>query len=154
MSGAERTKKPRPAIPADGLSIADAARYSGVSVHTLRYYERAGLLATIPARTSGGTRRYYAEDLKWIRVCTRLRATGMSTALIRRYAELVQAGAGNEQERLEIFEAHRAKVLEQLAVLTENLSLIDHKIDVYQRRIAEGDADTLWSTTRAAVTSG
>jgi DNA-binding transcriptional MerR regulator len=48
------------------LSIAEAAHRSGVSVYTLRYYERAGLMATVPERTTGGSRRYHAADLKWI----------------------------------------------------------------------------------------
>ena len=63
--------------PQAGLSIAEAARRTGVSVHTLRYYERAGLVVTAVGRTHGGRRRYQQEDLTWITVCTRLRATGM-----------------------------------------------------------------------------
>ena len=106
------------------------------------------MMPTPPARTTGGTRRYHAAELEWIRVCTRLRATGMPTGLIRRYVELVRAGPGNEHQRLELLESHRAQVLAQLATLTENLELIDHKIDAYRRRVADGDADDLWSTPR------
>lgn len=131
-----------------GLSIAEAARRTGVTAHTLRYYERAGLVVTRVDRTAGGSRRYHDLDLKWIKVCTKLRATGMPIKTIRRYAELVAAGAGNEQERLELMEAHRAEVLAQLAALQENLELIDHKIDVYRGRVAAGDADQLWAPTR------
>src|SRR5216683_3533598 len=83
-----------------GLSIAEAARRTGVSAHTLRYYERAGLVVTPVDRTAGGRRRYREPDLVWITVCTRLRATGMPIKTIRRYAQLVSAGPGNEQERL------------------------------------------------------
>ena len=79
-------------VPPGGLSIAEAARRTGVSVHTLRYYERAGLVVTPIDRTAGGRRRYHGLDLKWITVCTRLRATGMPIKTIRRYAELVSAG--------------------------------------------------------------
>ena len=107
----------RPDPPA-GLSIAEAARRTGVSVHTLRYYERAGLVVTAVDRTSGGRRRYHQLDLDWIVICTRLRATGMPIRTIRRYAELVSAGPGNEQERLALLEAHRAEVTAKLARTT------------------------------------
>jgi DNA-binding transcriptional MerR regulator len=137
---------PRPARPArcdpeGGLSIAEAARHTGVSAHTLRYYERAGLVVTTVERTDGGWRRYQQQDLNWIIVCTKLRAAGMPIKTIRRYAQLVAAGHGNEQERLALMEAHRADVTAKLAALQENLELIDHKIDVYRGRIAAGDAD-------------
>jgi DNA-binding transcriptional MerR regulator len=134
-----------------GVSIAEAARRTGVSVHTLRYYERAGLVVTEVDRTAGGRRRYRQLDLDWITVCTRLRATGMPIKGIRRYAELVAAGHGNERERLELLQAHRADVLAHLAELQQNLQLIDHKIDVYRGRMAAGDADRLWAPRPDAV---
>jgi len=133
-----------------GLSIAEAARRTGVSVHTLRYYERAGLVVTPVDRTHSGRRRYQDEDLKWISICTKLRATGMPIKGIRRYAQLVSAGPGNEQERLAVLEAHRADVTAKLAEVQESLKLIDHKIDVYRGRLDAGDADQLWAPTRPA----
>src|SRR6516165_203870 len=136
--------------PRAGMSIAEAARRTGVSVHTLRYYERAGLVVTAVGRTAGGRRRYHQLDLDWIVVCTRLRATGMPIRTIRRYAQLVSAGPGNEQERLALLEGHRADVTCRLAELQESLKLIDHKIDVYRGRVAAGDADQLWAPKRLA----
>ena len=136
--------------PRAGLSIAEAARRTGVSVHTLRYYERAGLVVTAVDRTTSGRRRYHQLDLDWIVICTRLRATGMPIRTIRRYAELVSAGPGNEQERLVLLEAHRAEVTARLARTREHLKLIDHKIAVYRGRLAAGDADRLWAPSRLA----
>ncbi|MCX5535581.1 MerR family transcriptional regulator [Streptomyces sp. NBC_00006] len=133
------------AIPAAGVSIAEAARRTGVSVHTLRYYERAGLVVSPVDRTSTNRRRYRELDLKWIVICTKLRATGMPIRGIRVYAELVAAGPGNEAERLALLEAHRAEVLAKLAETRENLKMIDHKIDVYRDSMAAGEADRLWA---------
>ena len=65
---------------------------------------------------------------------TRLRATGMPIRMIRRYAELVRAGAGNEAERLEILEAHRAEVVAKIDELQHNLELIDYKLGLYRDR--------------------
>ncbi len=133
--------------PPAGLSIAEAARRTGVSVHTLRYYERAGLVVTTVDRTAGGRRRYQEQDLHWISICTKLRATGMPIKTIRHYAQLVCAGPGNEQERLALLEAHQADVAAKLAEIQENLKIIDHKVDVYRGRLAAGDADQLWRPT-------
>jgi DNA-binding transcriptional MerR regulator len=132
-------------IPEAGLSIAEAARRCGVSVHTLRYYERAGLVVSAVGRTPTGRRRYRKIDLDWITICTRLRATGMSIRTIRRYAELVSAGNGNEGERLDLLESHRREIITQIALLQNSLQLMDHKIEVYRGRLAAGDADRLWA---------
>ncbi len=147
-----KRQPPGPAHPDTraGLSIAEAARRTGVSVHTLRYYERAGLVVTSVDRSGGGWRRYDELDLRWITVCTKLRATGMPIRTIRRYAQLVSAGPGNEQERLALMEAHRAQVVRKLAEVQENLELIDHKIEVYRGSVAAGDADQLWAADRLA----
>jgi DNA-binding transcriptional MerR regulator len=144
--------EPRPAIkprrdpvPPEGLTIAEAARRTGVSVHTLRYYERADLVISPVDRTASGRRRYRELDLKWIVICTKLRATGMPIRGIRRYAELVAAGPGNEEERLALMEAHRADVQARLVEIQEALKIIDHKIDVYRGSLAAGEADRLWA---------
>jgi DNA-binding transcriptional MerR regulator len=131
-----------------GVSIGEAARLTGVSVHTLRYYERAGLAVTPVDRTASGRRLYRKIDLDWIRVCTRLRATGMPIQAIRQYADLVAEGRGNEQQRLAVLQKHRDQVNETVAELQANLVLIQHKIDVYQGRVEAGDADTLWAPPR------
>ena len=120
------------------LTIAEAAAEAGVSVHTLRYYERAGLLTPIE-RNGSGHRRFSPEDLEWIVVCTRLRATGMPIRRIRQYAELVRAGDGNEAERLALLEAHREEVRERLREVRRHLELIDYKIDLYTERLAATD---------------
>lgn len=121
------------------MTIAEAARAAGVSVHTLRYYERAGLLSPIE-RNDSGHRRFRPEDLEWVMVCTKLRATGMPIRRIREYAELVGAGDGNESTRLALLEAHRDDVLERLAEIERNLELIEYKIGLYRERLglAEG----------------
>jgi DNA-binding transcriptional MerR regulator len=143
----EVKQQPAPADSQAGLSIAEAARRTGVSAHTLRYYERAGLVITTVDRTAGGRRRYHRRDLHWIAVCTKLRATGMPIKTIRRYAELVSAGPGNEHQRLALMESHRAQVVAKLAEIQENLRVIDHKIDVYRSSVAAGDANQLWAPT-------
>jgi DNA-binding transcriptional MerR regulator len=119
--------------PPDELAISDVAAETGLTNHTLRYYERAGLLLRVE-RNGSGHRRYNAEDVEWVILVTRLRATGMPIRLIRRYAELVRAGDGNEAERLGILETHRAEVVAKIDELQHNLELIDYKIGIYRER--------------------
>src|SRR5688500_7009608 len=127
------------------LTVAEAAEAAGVSAHTLRYYERAGLLARVD-RNGAGHRRFTEEDIEWVVMVTRLRATGMPIRAIREYAELVRAGEGNEEQRLALLEAHRERVLEQLASIQRNLELVDYKIGLYRERLA---TDAIASTARS-----
>ena len=126
--------KTAPTEPA--LTIADAARETGVSVHTLRYYERAGLIDGVD-RAASGHRRYSETDLAWIETLRCLRATGMPIARIRRYAELVRAGAGTEGERLALLEEHRAAVRAELEEVQKHLAFVERKIAIYKERIDE-----------------
>jgi DNA-binding transcriptional MerR regulator len=120
-----------------GLSIAEAAEHTGLTAHTLRYYERDGLMLADVDRSASGHRRYSAKDLVWIEMITRLRSTGMPMRDVRRYAALVRKGAGNEAERLELLRAHRERVEAELAEVTRHLRAIDHKIGIYEGKLEQ-----------------
>src|SRR4051812_16784768 len=119
---------------AASMTISEAAAASGLTAHTLRYYERAGLLEPVH-REASGHRRYAQDDLQRIGFLARLRATGMPIRQVREYAELLRAGDGTEPERLELLEEHRDTVRARIAELESHLELIDFKIDNYRRRI-------------------
>ena len=87
-------------------SIAAAARLTGTSVETLRYYERAGAIVR-PGRSAGGHRVYTDDDLAYIRFVRRLRATGMSMRVIADYTAMARAGTSTLAERRALLEAHR-----------------------------------------------
>jgi DNA-binding transcriptional MerR regulator len=109
----------------------------GITEHTLRWYERIGLLDRIE-RGADGRRRFGERDLDWILLLTRLRSTGMSVRNMQRYAMLVRAGGG-EAERLALFEEHREMVLAALVAQQECLDLLDSKIRIYRRAIRAAD---------------
>ena len=117
------------------LSIAEAAEQTGLTAHTLRYYERDGLMLASVDRSSSGHRRYTDRDLTWIQMITRLRSTGMPMRDVRRYAALVRQGDGNEAERLDLLKAHRERVERQLTEVTGHLRAIDHKIGLYEGKL-------------------
>ena len=115
-----------------GWTTRETAEKCGLSQHTLRWYERIGLLDRV-ARTADGRRRYSDANLDWILLLSRLRATGMPVRDMLRYAELVRSGA-QEQERLALLERHREHVRQALRQQQECLELLDHKISTYERR--------------------
>jgi DNA-binding transcriptional MerR regulator len=116
------------------MTISEAAEASGLTAHTLRYYERAGLLDPV-GREAGGRRRYDDADLARIAFLTKLRSTGMPIRNVREYADLVRDGDGNERERLALLEEHRDRVRERLAEMERHLELIDFKIDLYREKL-------------------
>jgi DNA-binding transcriptional MerR regulator len=110
-------------------TIGEAAEKCGLSQHTLRWYERIGLLAPVE-RGSDGRRRFSDRDLDWLSTITKLRATGMPVRDMQRYAELVRSGAG-QAERLELLKRHREQVRRAIASQRECLKLLDAKITHY-----------------------
>ena len=110
-------------------TIGEAAAKCGLSQHTLRWYERIGLLGSVQ-RGGDGRRRYGEADLEWLSLLIKLRATGMPVRDMQRYAELVRSGAG-EAERLELLKKHRDEVRRALAAQRECLKLLDTKITYY-----------------------
>ncbi|WUT32670.1 MerR family transcriptional regulator [Streptomyces sp. NBC_00691] len=129
------------------LSIGEVAARTGLSVHALRFYEREALLAGPVRRTPGGRRQYTASDVDWLLICVRLRASGMPLADLKRFAELVRQGPGNETQRLDLLDTHRQRVDAQIQALEECRSLIAWKAGVYAEHLARGEAAGLWDPT-------
>ncbi len=113
------------------LLIGDVARLSGVSIDTLRYYDRAGLLGTVH-RDAGGRRVFDRDTLGLLDVVLRLRRTGMPVEEVGHFVELVRSGDIERAGRLELLRAHRRRVLAHLDQLQDDLAVIDWKIAVYQ----------------------
>ena len=131
------------------LSIGEVARATGLSVHALRFYEREGLLLSERVeRGAGGRRRYSRQEVAWLNICTKLRASGMPLEKIRRLAELARQGPGNESERLKLLREHQQHVEHQLAELDECLRVITRKVGVYERQLADGTERDILTTER------
>lgn len=114
-----------------GIPIRVFAARTGLSAHTLRYYERIGLLDPV-GRASSGHRRYLADDLAWVEFLTRLRATGMPVRVMQRFAALRRHGDRTLPGRRELLEAHQRNIEQHLADLEINLAAITEKIQHYR----------------------
>ncbi len=121
------------------LTIQEAAAFTGLSAHTLRYYERAGLLEPV-ARNASGHRRYARGDLEHLQFLHCLRTTGMPIRRMQAYAALAREGRATLDARLELLEAHRRDVQARMAELDRSLQIIDNKIERFQRGREEAAA--------------
>lgn len=124
----------------EGLTPAAMADRTGVSIDTLRYYEREGLLADV-ARAGSGHRRYSEDDVLWVEILRCLRDTGMRIEQLRHYCELGAQGDHTKAERRQMLLAHRSLVEAQIAERHEAIRLIDHKLTFYSDASATGDLE-------------
>lgn len=145
------------------LSIDEAARRTGLTAHTLRYYERIGLIAPV-ARAAGGQRRYTAADMTWMEFLLRLRTTKMPIGKMQAFAKLRGAGDSTVPDRRQMLEAHLMDVLSGIEAMRQSAQVLQEKIEYYrafERSLAlgslsdEGHADehpeSLRTRTRKAA---
>ncbi|MBQ0905221.1 MerR family transcriptional regulator [Micromonospora sp. U21] len=120
-----------------GYAPAEAARRSGFSLDTLRYYEKIGLLADV-SRTSGGQRIFTDDDLGWLVLFRCLRDTGMPIAQMCRYAQLAREGEHTADERRELLKRHAVRVEEQMRLLQRQYDHLREKIRFYEQLPGSG----------------
>jgi DNA-binding transcriptional MerR regulator len=120
---------PRPAGQ-DKYTISEVVTWTGLTAHTLRWYERIGLVSDVD-RSHTGQRRFNNRDLDWLAFVGKLRLTGMPVADMVRYAELVREGEHTFEARQELLEQTRRDVRTRIAELQDTLSVLDFKIDFY-----------------------
>ena len=113
------------------LSIDEAARQTGLTAYTLRYYERIGLLAPV-GRAAGGQRRYAASDMAWIEFLLRLRTTHMPIGKMQSFAKLRGAGDSTVPERRRMLEEHLHDVLAEIAAMQQSAASLKEKIEYYR----------------------
>ncbi|WP_316858869.1 MerR family transcriptional regulator [uncultured Cohaesibacter sp.] len=112
------------------MKIGDLSRHCGLSIHSIRYYEKIGLLP--PAhRDAGGRRQYSMEIAGWLSFLKSLKATGMGISDMVRYAQLREMGPQTARERRQMLERQRIKVLRQIDTLKATLPVLDTKIETY-----------------------
>ncbi len=114
-----------------GYTIRSMAERCGMTAHTLRYYERVGLIQPV-GRAHNGHRRYSDADEAWIHFLHCMRATSMPIREMQRYAELRELGDATSEQRRKILEDHQAAIAEQIVELQRAHALLTHKIANYK----------------------
>lgn len=102
-----------------------------MTAHTLRYYERVGLIQPV-GRARNGHRRYSEADEAWLNFLHCMRATNMSIREMQRYAEMREKGEATSLQRRKLLEDHRAAIVAQIAALEKAHALLNHKITNYK----------------------
>ncbi len=113
------------------MRISEVAAATGLSVDTLRFYEKIGLIDP-PPRDSAGRRDYGEDVIGWIRFLCQLNATGMKQADRIRYAQLRAQGESTVRQRRDMLEAHREVIRAQLMTLQDTVILMDEKVQFYR----------------------
>jgi len=116
------------------MHIKAFSQMCGISAHTLRYYEKIGLLPAVE-RTDSNHRRYSERDVAWIAFIKRLKATNMPLGEIQRYAELREQGEGTEEARMQLLSAHARRLEQAIADEQEHLEQLKEKIRCYRQLI-------------------
>jgi len=134
------TKVEKEALMDKELPIQQVAEKTGLSIHTLRYYERLGLVASI-SRLPNGHRRYSEADLEWIDFLKCLRSTAMPITEMQHFAEIVRQGESTVRERRELLEAHQHRLSLYLQEMQQTLVIIGTKIGYYRALESEQQHD-------------
>ncbi len=116
------------------IKIGEVSKITGLSYHTLRYYENIGLVRNI-GRDDQGNRKYTDDDIKWIKFLLSLRNTGMSLNDIIYYAELYYSGDGSVPKRIELLSNYRDRLAEELKRLQNSMDFLANKIEFYNNKL-------------------
>lgn len=112
-------------------TIKKAAELTGLSEHTLRFYDREGLLPLLK-RTDSGIRVFSEQDIDWIGLICCLKNSGMAISTIKRFMQLCLKGEETEEQRRALLEEHRAFILSQMEQLNKSLSTVNYKLEHYK----------------------
>ena len=121
------------------LTIKQVAQQTGLSIDTLRYYERIGLLEPV-GRAQNGHRRYTQHDIAWIDLLIRLRNTGMPRAQMVRFAQLRSQGSATVTERRLMLEQHQHSLEQRMQELEQHMAALQQKIARIKELEAQRDA--------------
>ena len=115
-------------------SIQEVSKKTGLTAHTLRYYEKEGLISGVE-RTQGGFRQYTDEDLERLGLICCLKNTGMSIQEIARFVQLTHEGDHTLEERVELLRQHRERVLERMAEMQKHLDKVTWKLNFFTEKL-------------------
>ena len=120
-------------------SIQYVSQKTGLTAHTLRYYEKEGLIPSVE-RSQGGIRQYTDEDLEALGLICCLKNTGMSLQEIARFVQLTQAGEHTLRERVAMLTEHRENVIARMAEMQKYLEKVTWKVNYFSKKLADFEA--------------
>ena len=117
------------------MNIREFAEHTGLTAHTLRWYERVGLMGEV-GRGENGHRVYGPQDAQWVAFLHHLRETGMSIREMQRYCAMREQGDATVAGRLALLERHAEKVAAKLRSQHEHLARLRETVTAYQAKLS------------------
>ncbi|UQZ32730.1 MerR family transcriptional regulator [Paenibacillus sp. PK3_47] len=117
-------------------TVKDISTKTGITAHTLRFYEKKGVLP-YAERTENGVRIYDESSIEWIETILALRSTGISLEELKEYVELFKEGDSTLLQRKELLNNHKVKVEEQLQQLINTLGRINYKMALFDVQLEQ-----------------
>jgi len=116
------------------MKIAEVSEQFSMSVDTLRYYERVGLIPPVN-RNESGIRDYNELDLRRVDFIKCMRSAGLPVEVLIEYVALVQQGDSTIEARKEILKEQRALLATRMEEMQKTLDILDHKLEVYEKSV-------------------
>lgn len=121
-------------------SISEAAKELNLTVYTLRYYDKEGLMPFVE-RTPSGTRVFKESDISALKIIECLKATGMPIKEIKSFIDWCSDGDSTLQQRYDMFMERKATVEAQMEELRKTMEVIEHKCSYYKTALDAGTED-------------
>lgn len=132
------------------FTVKEVSELMGISAHSLRFYDKEGLLPTL-SRTESKRRVFSYEDLEWVYNIQCWRATGMPLAEIKRYIELLREGEQTIEERFQIILKQQEKAVEEVKAAQERVKILEYKVNWYKALMSGADSSKWRPNMRAIV---
>lgn len=113
------------------MTIAEVSKKYNATPDTIRYYEKIGLLPTIP-RTKNGIRNFDEQSCRWLEFIKCMRSAGMEIEILMQYISLYRKGKSTVNERKKLLEGQREKLLEKQKNINQTIERLNYKIELYE----------------------
>ncbi len=124
------------------MKIAEVSERYAISIDTLRYYERVGLIPPVN-RNESGIRDYSELDLRRVEFIKCMRSAGLPVEILIEYVALVQQGDRTIEARKEILVEQREHIAQRMKDMQKTLDLLDYKIEVYENAVLKKEKEMI-----------
>ncbi len=124
-----------------GYTIGQVAKRMGLTTHTLRYYDKEGLLPAM-SKSGSGLRVFTEKDIEWLIIIECLKGCGMHLKDVKQYIDMCLKGDETISERLELFKKQKEQLEKQLGQLKKHMEKVDYKIAFYTEALKKGSIDS------------
>ena len=124
------------------MKIAEVSEQYGISLDTLRYYERIGLIPPV-TRNESGLRDYNELDVRRVEFVKCMRSAGLPIEVLIEYIGLVQRGDQTIEARKDILVEQRQLLISRMEQMQKTLDILNHKIEMYEKAVLKNEKEMI-----------